>query len=226
MFGPQIGGTSIGTLTLSGSGSTQQFTGSDKIQIIPYSLASGLAGNALSGFKSLFPIFLPLIQLMWRSKILLFKAFHLLGLRKFLGNLLRRLKVSRQMPILILRSRGSAAVNFDDLDTGIFTDLSNLGLVQSANYEISYTNGASLSADFAEAWTTTNVMFSSVSATFTIGVKATFDGNVSLIFGQGESVPATTAPSPEVAGATLSATAAVGTTTMPTAATNLVVICF
>lgn len=160
---------------MSGSGSTQQFLGSDQIQIVPYSLVSGPAGNSLNGLRSLFPFLSSSGTINVAFNNSAFHNFLFVGTTQILGQFITTSQNFQADANFDFTVAGSATVNFNDLGAGIFTKLSDFGLVQSANYLISYMNGASLSADFAEASTTTNVQFSLLSATFTIGVKATFD---------------------------------------------------
>jgi autotransporter passenger strand-loop-strand repeat protein len=181
-FGPQIAGQNIGTLTLSGSASSQQLSASEQIQIVPYSFASSLTGGSLSGLQSIFPFLSETgtVTANFAPNGSGFENFEFDGTLGVFGNLITLNQSFKADANLDFTLAGSAAVNFGD---SLFGKAINLGVQQNANYLVSYTNGAPLTSDFAEAWATTTASFIGLTSTFTIGVKADFDGDVSTLFG-------------------------------------------
>ncbi len=201
-FGPTILGQNIGTLTLSGSASSQQLTGTEEIQIVPYSLVNGLVGGSLSSLQSIFPFFSSsgTVTANFNASGLGFQNFSFAGVTQILGNFITINQNFMADSNLDFAIAGSATVNFGD---SIFSKIMNVGVQANAAYLVSYTNGGPLSADYAEAWTTAAANFLGFTANFVIGAKATFDGNVSTLFG----APTATATSSDIAAATHSFTA-------------------
>ncbi len=196
-FGPQISGQSIGTLSLSGSASSQQLTGSEQFQIVPYSLVSGLTGSGLSSLQSIFPFVSETgtVTANFAPNGGGFQNFTFNGTMGVFGNFITLNQSFKADADLDFTLAGSASVNFGN---SLFGKAINLGVEQNANYLISYTNGAPLTSDFAEAWGTTTASFIGLTTTFTIGVKTDFEGDVSVLFG-----------APSTAGAQSSAAVAV-----------------
>jgi autotransporter passenger strand-loop-strand repeat protein len=187
-FGPKLGGAYVGALTLSGSASAQQLTGKDQIEIVPYKLAKYLVGGAISGLSSLFPLFSSsgAVTVNFSPTTSAFQNFSFVGTTSILGNFITTSQTISADGNLDFTIAGQGTVNFGN---AAFGKLSGYGLTQTANYLVSYTNGASLASDYAEAWFTTSAKLLGLSVNFTIGLKVAFDGAVSTLFSAPSGAP-------------------------------------
>ncbi|MDA9431207.1 hypothetical protein XH88_05255, partial [Bradyrhizobium sp. CCBAU 51627] len=183
-FGPQLAGNSVGTLTLQGSGSSQQLTGSANIQLVPYSFVSNIAGGSLSGLQSIFPLLSSTDQVTVNFANSSFENFLFSGTTSILGNFITTSQSFRADADLDFTIAGNATVNFANsaLAKLINTVGLSFGASETTNYLVKYSASAALSADYAAAWFQDTVSFAGRSVNFTLGVEATFGGTVSVLY--------------------------------------------
>ena len=180
---------------MSGSGSSQKLSGIEQIEIVPYALVGSLAGGSLSSLQSIFPIVSELGTVIanFAPNSSGFQNFQFDGKLGVFGDFITLNQSFWTDANLDFKLAGSANVNFSN---PLISKFSNFGLQSNANYLISYTNGAPLTSDYAEAWATTTASFIGRKTTFTIGVKADFAGDVSTVFGATSSAQAKSSAAP------------------------------
>lgn len=181
-FGPQLAGNYVGSLTLQGSGSSDKLTGSASIQLVPYSFVNNIAGGTLSGLQSIFPLLSSTDQVTVNFSNSKFDNFAFTGTTSILGNFITTSQSFTADANLDFTIAGSAAVNFGN---AAFSKLINVGALgvsatANANYLVSYSANAALSADYAAAWGNATVSWGLLSANVTFEAKVDFAGNASL----------------------------------------------
>ena len=174
-FGPKILGQYVGSLKVSVSNSSAQLSGSEALQIVPYSFVTGLTGAWFSKFKGLFPLFSDTgaITMNFAPDDGGFSDVTFSGDIGILGNFITTNETFVANANFDFAFAGSATINF--ADAGI-SKLVNLGVQSNANFLVSFTNGAPLSDDFVEAWGSATVSgVFGYSFVMTVLVRTTFD---------------------------------------------------
>jgi hypothetical protein len=183
-FGPQLAGNYVGSLTLQGSGSSQQLTGSAAIQLVPYSFVNNIAGGSLGGLQSIFPLLSSTDQVTVNFSNSKFDDFAFAGTTSVLGNFITTSQSFKADANLDFTIAGNSTVNFANSALSKLINVGGLtfGASESTNYLVKYSASAALSADYAAAWFQDSFSIGGLQKTFTFGAEVNFAGNVSLLY--------------------------------------------
>jgi autotransporter passenger strand-loop-strand repeat protein/probable HAF family extracellular repeat protein len=181
-FGPQVSSTYIASLTLSGSGSSQQLTAGYQLSMVPFAVANSIANfgiGDLSNFQSLFPLIKSTGTVTANFASGGFKDLTLNGTTNIFGDFITTSAQIQTDSYLDFTASGVATVDFGN---AVFAKYISNGPKVQANFLASFTDAGPLSGDYAEAWFSSNVNLGVGSVNFTIGAKVDLDGDVSVLF--------------------------------------------